>query len=218
MMYAVKTAKYAFALALVALVGCASAPPYDYSAFNAHKPRSILVLPPANNSIEVEASYTYLSTISRPLAEKGYYVFPVSVIDTLFRENGIPSPEEMHLVPLDKISEIIGADAVLYVTIEDWGQKYQVLSSKTVVSADLRLVDVATGTHLWNARAHMEQSSDSGNNGLIGALVGAVVDQIAGSVADRTPGVARLANTVAINSENRGLLDGPYLIQARGTQ
>ncbi len=54
--------------------GCATTP-YDYSAFEKSRPRSIVVIPPNNNSIDVNAPYIYLSTLTRPLAEKGYYVF-----------------------------------------------------------------------------------------------------------------------------------------------
>ena len=62
-----------------------------------------------NSSVEVNAPYSYLSTISQPLAEKGYYVFPVSVVDTFLKENGLPTPAEMNGIALDKIVEVIGA-------------------------------------------------------------------------------------------------------------
>jgi hypothetical protein len=200
-----------FALVSVfTLSACVASPPYDYSALIAAKPRSILVVPPANNSIEVNAPYIYLSTISRPLGEKGYYVFPVSLIDHFLKENGLPTPAEMNSIPLDKIRENIGADAVLYVTIDNWGQKYQLISSKTVVSATLKLIDTRSGQKLWGAKVYGEKSSDGGNNGLIGALISAAVDQIAGSLVDYTPQVARTANYNSINDRTRGLLIGPY--------
>lgn len=185
--------------------------PYDYSALRKSQPRSIVVIPPANNSIEVNAPYTFLSTISRPLAEKGYYVFPVAVIDTFLKENGLPTTDEMNAVPLDKIRQNIGADAVLYVTIEDWGQKYEVLHSRAVVQAKLRLVDARTGEQLWDATAQAQQQSDDGGQGLLGALVNAVVEQIVSSSVDRTPGLSSLANTIAINNPHSGLLNGPYV-------
>ena len=65
-------------LGLILLEGCRA--PHDYSAYLDHMPRSILVLPPLNNSLEPVAPYIYLSTVTRPLAERGYYVFPVAVI------------------------------------------------------------------------------------------------------------------------------------------
>lgn len=197
-------------LVLLLLSGCAKQEPYNYSALEESKPRSILVLPPVNNTVEVNAPYIYLSTISRPLAEKGYYVFPVTVVDKLMKENGLASPDEMHAIPLDKLTEHIGADAVLYVTIDEWGQKYEVLSSRVVVRATLRLVDSRTGELLWDSEVFAQHQSGDGGGGIAGALIGAVVEQIAGSMIDRTPDLSRAANNLSINNKIRGLLSGPY--------
>jgi hypothetical protein len=196
---------------ILIISGCATTTPYDYTAFEKSKPRSIVVIPPNNNSIEVNAPYIYLSTLTRPLAEKGYYVFPVFVIDHFLKENGLPTPAEMNGIPLDKIGEHIGADAVLYISIEDWGQKYQIIQSVTKVHATLRLVDVKTGDLLWESIAIAQQSSGDGGGGLVGALVSAVVTQVlASTIVDPTPSLARQANNLAIDSQLRGMLDGPY--------
>lgn len=191
--------------------GCSTSPTQDNSLFREHRPLSILVLPPINNSVEVNAPYTYLSTVSKPLAEKGYYVFPVALIDQFLKENGLPTPDEMHTIPLDKARQHIGADAVLYVTISDWGQKFQVVSSKAVVRAHARLVDTRTGAELWsgNIQGSHDQTSNHGG-GLLGAVVGAVVNQVAGSLVDHTPEVARTANHQTFYHRQRGLPEGPY--------
>ncbi|NDY72283.1 hypothetical protein DO021_00255 [Desulfobacter hydrogenophilus] len=200
-----------FFLFIILITSGCTTTPYDYTAFEKSKPRSIVVIPPNNNSIEVNAPYIYLSTLTRPLAEKGYYVFPVFVIDHFLKENGLPTPAEMNGIPLDKIGEHIGADAVLYISIEDWGQKYQILQSVTKVHATLRLVDVKTGDFLWESIAIAQQSSGDGGGGLVGALVGAVVTQVLSStIVDPTPDLARQANNMAIYSQLRGMLDGPY--------
>lgn len=198
-----------FVAALIA--GCSSAPAKENTLFAQHRPLSILVLPPVNNSVEVNAPYTYLSTISKPLAEKGYYVFPVAVIDQFLKENGLPTPDEMNTIPLDKIRQYIGADAVLYVTITDWGQKFQVVSSRAVVRAHVRLVDTRTGMQLWDASVYGSHDNASNTGGgLLGAVVSAVVDQVAGSLVDYTPDVARTANHNALYNGARGLPEGPY--------
>jgi len=161
--------------------------------------------------LEVNAPYIYLSTLSRPLAEKGYYVFPVAVIDHFLKENGLPTPAEMNSIPLDKIWEHIGADAVLYITIEDWGQKFQVISSVGRVQASLRLVDVRTGELLWASIAQAQQSSGDAGGGLAGALISAIITQVmATTIADPFPDLARQANNIAINNHIRGMLNGPY--------
>jgi hypothetical protein len=191
------------------ITGCATSP-YDYTALQASKPRSIVVIPPTNESVDVEAPYVFLSTITRPLAEKGYYVFPVSVIDQFMKENGLPTPEDMNNVPLDKISENIGADAVLYVNIQEWGQKFQLLSSVAIVKFHMRLLDAKTGALLWDASASAQKSSGDGGGGLAGALAAALVEQVVGNMKDQTPQLARQANHLSINNSSRGLLVGPY--------
>ncbi len=198
-------------LAATAFVtGCANKPPYNYEALLAASPRSIVVIPPKNDTVEVDAPYIYLSTISRPLAEKGYYVFPVAMIDNFMKENGLPTPEEMNNVPLDKIYENIGADAVLYVNINQWGQKYNVVSSKAMVSVSMKLVDARTGNLLWDGAASAVKEPGSSGGGLVGMLVSAVANQIVGSISDATPQLARTANQTVLNTPNQGLLKGPY--------
>ena len=205
-----KTSKYFIPFFVLILTGCVTSQPYDYTALENSKPRSIVVIPPLNNSVEVGAPYVFLSTISKPLAEKGYYVFPVSVIDNFLKQNGLPTPAEMNTIPLNKIREHIGADSVLYVSIEEWGQSYQLISSVTVVKAHLRLVDTKTGELLWNSTAFAQKSSGDGGGGPLGALIGAIVEQIASSIVDHTPVLARQANSRAVFNDVNGLLNGPY--------
>ena len=190
-------------------MGCATAPSFDYSTYREHMPRSILVLPPLNESVEVGAPYSYLTTVTQPVAERGYYVFPVSVIDAFMKENGLPTAGEMHAVSLNKIEEIIGADAVLYITIVDWGQKYRVVSSDTVVAVKGRLVDVPSGTPLWSGDAQIVHNSSDGDSGLAEMLVSALIAQIASAAIDRTRPLAQQANWQMFFNENDGLPVGP---------
>jgi len=188
---------------------CATMEPHDYTAYREHMPRSILVLPPLNESVDVNASYVWLSTITMPVAERGYYVFPVAVVDAFMKDNGLPGPDEMHSVSLQKLREVFGADAVLYVVIEDWGQKYVVLSSNTVVRARARLVDTATGVEIWQGRADFTESSSSGSSDLLTMVISAALEQIIDSTADATHGVARQANYLMVYDERAGFLPGP---------
>lgn len=192
--------------------GCVPGPaPFDYGPYRAHLPRSIAVLPPLNESNDVNAPYVYLSTITRPLAESGYYVFPVAVVDAFMKENGLPTSGEMHAVAPRKLREVIGADAVLYVTIEEWGQKYRILSSDTVVRARATLIDTASGATLWSGEAAAAQSSSSaGQSDALGMLIQAAVSQVIASFTDPTHDLARAANRGMIGNANRGLLLGPY--------
>ena len=197
-------------LLIVFIAGCVTTPPFDYSSFRNHRPRSILVLPPLNQTTDVNAPYTYLSTITRPLTECGYYVFPVAVIDAYMKENGLPSPEEMHGVALDKIRNIIGADAVLYVTIEEWGQKYIVVQSITTIKAKARLIDTASGEVIWQGTQAVSQGSGGGGDP-IAMLITAAVTQIINTMVDYTHDLSRVANQTMIYDVRQGFLAGPYL-------
>jgi len=196
-------------MALVFISGCAT--PKDYTAFRQHAPRSVLVLPPLNESLDIKATYGVLSTVTRPLSEMGYYVYPVAVIDQLLKENGLPTAGEMHQIPLDKIHEIIGADAVLYMTVEEYGTKYSIIDSSTIVRLLARLVDVETGNLLWNGHVDVRVSgSQNSGGGLIGALVASAVNQVIASGTDQAHDVAAQANGRLLTTRGQGLLYGPY--------
>lgn len=194
----------------LALTGCATTP-YDYGNYRAHFPRSILVLPPLNESTDIKGSYSYLSTVSYPIAEMGYYVYPVVVVDQMLKENGLPTPGEMHQASLKKFREVFGADAVLYITLKEYGTKFQLLSSVTRVTAQAKLVDAVAGTVLWEGTLVAQDDGGQNNSGggLLGAIINAAVKQAINSSVDYGHDVSRFANRQLMN-ENRGLLYGPY--------
>ncbi len=202
----------AIAFATLVLAGCASKP-YDYTNFRQHPPRSILVLPPLNESTDVRGTYSYLSTVTFPLAEMGYYVFPVAVVDELLKENGLPTPGEMHQVTLKKVSEITGADAVLYVTLLEYGSKYQVINSATTVRVKARLVDTKTELLLWEGEG-MAQQNSGGSGNIIADLISAAVVQAINSGTDQAHASCRPANMALFYKKNLGLLPGPYKPEA----
>ena len=106
------------------------------------KPASILVLPPLNTSVDVAASAAVLSQATLPLAESGYYVVPVAVMEETFRQNGLTTPDDIHAVPAARLREIFGADAALYMTVKEYGASYKVVSSDVTVSIDATLLDL----------------------------------------------------------------------------
>ena len=197
------------ALCLLLLTGCNTVKPYDYTNFRAHPPRSILVLPPLNESTDIEGTYGYLSTVTQPLAERGYYVFPVEVVDQYLKQNGMPTAGEMHQVPLNKVRDIIGADAVLFLTLKEYGSKYIVLNSVTTVQVEARLVDTRTGIVLWQGTGRAEQRG-AGSGNLLASLIAAAVTQAINSKTDRAHQVSRVANATLFYPKDTGLPYGPY--------
>ncbi|MFN0302175.1 MAG: DUF799 domain-containing protein [Burkholderiales bacterium] len=193
------------------LVACATPVPYDYTAFKQNRPVSMLVLPPLNESPEVAATYGVLSQVTLPLAEAGYYVVPVSLMDETFRQNGLNNATEIHDVPVQKLHEIFGADAVVYIKVKRYGTSYAVLSSATTVAVEGRIIDLRTGQLLWNGGAAASSSEQQGSNqgGLVGLLVQAVVTQIISTTTDASYNYAGVASGRLLAPRNNGVLYGP---------
>jgi len=191
------------------LAGCQTVKPYDYTNFRAHPPRSILVLPPLNESTAIEGTYGYLTTVTRPVAERGYYVFPVAVVDQFMKENGLPTANEMQQAPLAKVAEITGADAVLFLDLKQYGARYQVLSSTVIVEVAAKLVDTRTGILLWEGHGVAQQGSNGSGN-ILGDLIAAAITQALNKHTDKAHQVSRLANANLFYPEQTGLPYGPY--------
>ena len=98
--------KFFFIIIFVFLGGCETAK-FDYSAFKASKPSSILVLPPLNESVDVNAPSAVYASLVNPLSESGYYVFPPTLVMETFKQNGLTEPRRIHDLSLSKLNEVL---------------------------------------------------------------------------------------------------------------
>lgn len=200
------------AIAIAVLGACATPAPYDYTAFKQSRPASLLVLPPVNESPDVMATYGVLAQATRPLAEAGYYVIPVTLMDETFKQNGMTSPSDIHEISFKKLREIFGADAAVYIRVKKYGNTYVVLNSETVVALEARIVDLRNGALLWqgNAQASSAENNNANQGGLVGLLVTAVVKQIMGTVTDAAFTYAATADQRLLGAGMpNGVLFGP---------
>lgn len=189
------------------LVGCqTTAPKRDTAAYEAANPRSIVVVPIVNKSLDVDAPNYVLSALPVPIAEKGYYVFPVNTTKMVLEQEGFYEPERVHEQPPETIAKMFGADAVLFVTINQWDAQYIILSTTVTVDFDYRLVS-KTGEELWKNTQRMQYSPNNSNGGLIGMLVSAAIARAAPNYMPLT----MQANSMALRTGQNALLDGPYL-------
>ena len=192
-------------------VGCAKKPEiYDYSAFLESKPKSILVVMPTNESVDIKASPAMLANATMPLAEAGYYVFPVALVNDTFKFNGVYDANDIKNIPLNKLQEIFGADSVLYINITKYGTSYAILNSQTVVEAEVKLVDLKTQRKIWDKKVLVSNNSNNGNSGLIEMLITAAIDQIVNTIADSGYDMSVIAsNSVFATDCHDCILKGP---------
>ena len=197
-------------LAVAALLGGCASKPYDFSDFNRVAPRSILIVPPVNRSLEVEASSYMLSTLTIPLAELGYYVFPVNTVKFVLEQEGLYEPERVREMEPAKLANLFGADAVLYVTIKRWDAQYAILSATVTVELDYELTG-KEGSRIWHANKRMQyspqqQQQSSGVAALIAMAISAAATR---AKPDYLP-LARQANQRVLLMDRTKLPPGPY--------
>ena len=191
------------------LTGCVTQPKPDYANFFDHQPHSILVVPPANKTTAVDAPAVFLTTVSAAFAERGYYVFPVFLVQDILNDLGATDEGAIAAIPPEKFKEVFGTDSILYVTITDWTTTYVVLSSNITVGAEYRLVDAGTGAVLWTGTQKVIQSSGGGGGGLAGLIVAAVQAAVTATTVQYRP-IAIQANNMAASRSGYGLPAGPY--------
>lgn len=197
--------KIFFFIAMVFIFsGCVEQPKYDYTAHLSESPRSILVLLPKNNSTEVKAAAAVLAHSIMPLAEAGYYIFSPALSNEVFMQNGVTEAYDIHELPLNKLKNIFGMDAVLYIQIDRFGSYYQGINSQTAVVFSAKLVSANTGNTLWQKdnTGFVQNSNNSSDGSLIGLLVQAVVaavSQVANDISEQAFNITPNATWVAFS-------------------
>lgn len=200
--------------ALLGLVGCvppAAAPGRDYGKLRAENPASILVVPVVNRTVDVTAADLFLSTLTLPLADRGYYVFPVFLVKRLMEDDGLSDADMVHKADPRRLGDLFGADAILYVTINRWDAKYAVIATQVDVDFDYVLKSGRTGEELWKtheAWTYLPESHNTGNP--VADLIAMAVTASITKAAPNFMPLARNANARAFYPRHRGLPAGPH--------
>jgi hypothetical protein len=191
--------------------GCATLPPKDYTDFNAANLRSILVVPVVNNSVDVTAPDYLLSTVSIPVAELGYYVFPVNLIKRTLEDDGLSDANLVHAASTIKLCELFGADAALYIIIERWDAKYMVFTTTTTVELTYILKSGVTGDVLWQDKQIQTYSPQSTGGHPVIILASMLINAIVAKAAPNYMPLTHQANAIAFHYPGAGFPYGPYV-------
>jgi hypothetical protein len=143
---------------------------FDYGPLVRADPRSIVVAP-ILSMMEPQAGDWFLSTLTAPLTERGYYVFPVFMTRDIAKQVGLARGPEGGFIEFSpdharRIAEFFDADAVLFVTLKKWDLKvYELgLDPRTTneVLFDYLLTD-ASGETIWTATQGASLTRGGGN-------------------------------------------------------
>ncbi len=205
-----KTGAAAFALAAVlALASCSSAAivknqdawPEFYTE---NPPASVLVMPPINQTNNVDAKDYFYYTLQAAMANNGYYSFPpILSYETLQAESAYDA--EMFIEnDIAAFRRTFGADLLLFTRITNW--KKHPVGGIVDVEIEYILRSTSTGNIVYQRKVNCacDTSFKSGlaNSGGILSIVGLVVDAIGTAVKTAATDytiVARGANNFGID-------------------
>ena len=181
----------------------------QYAKMYEEKPVTLLVMPPINNSANVEAKDLLYTSISRPLVEAGYYVFsPLLAMDILKAESAYDA-ENFFDASLTAFNDYFGADAVVFSVIDKWAKKGM------GIQANIRYVikSAYTSEVLFDRSCdlYLDLSVDTGSRGVLAALVDLAASAIKTAVTDHIV-AARKANYFIFRDIPRGKYSPDYMI------
>lgn len=180
----------------------------QYAAMYNDMPVTILVMPPINNTSNVEAKDLLYTSISRPLAEAGYYVIsPLLAMEVLKAESAYDS-ELFINKPLTMFRDYFGADAVVFSQIDDWTKRGFGIDTKIRY-----IIKSATSGEVLFDRScdlYLDLQQSSGGSSLLSQLVDLAVSAIETAATEHIV-AARKANYYIFRDIPRGKYNPLYL-------
>ncbi len=179
-----------------------------YAKMYEEKPVSILVMPPINNTSNVDAKDLLYTSISRNLAEAGYYVISPMMAMDVFKNESAYDAEYFISSSLNKFKEYFGVDAVIFAIIDKWAKEgFQV---HTVINYVIK--STTTNEILFERSCDMTLNlmKNSGTNGLAGLLADVIVSAIDVATTEHIE-AARIANMYVFDDLPYGKYSPLYL-------
>lgn len=180
----------------------------QYAKMYEEKPHTLLVMPPINNSSNVEAKDLLYTSISKPLAEAGYYILsPMLSMDVLRQESAYDS-ELFVNSDLSIFKNFFGADAVIFSQIDSWTKKG--FTIRTTIKYFIK--STITGEILFDRSCELtlDLNQSSGNSSLLGQLMDLTASALATALTDHIV-AARKANNYIFMDIPRGKYNPSYM-------
>lgn len=180
----------------------------QYAAMYEEKPVTLLVMPPINNTTNVEAKEYLYTSISRPLAEAGYYVVSPHLAMDILKAESAYDAELFVDKPLNTFREFFGADAVVFSEINKWTKTG--LGIETEIRYYIRSAYTDEVLFDRSCDLYLDLQIDSGSNSVLGQLISLAASAINTALTDHIV-AAREANYFILRDIPRGKYSPDYL-------
>jgi len=186
----------------------------QYPKMYEEKPLTILVMPPINNTTNVEAKDLLYTSISQPLIEAGYYVVSPHLAMELLKAESAYDAEMFIDQDAAIFGRVFGADAVIFSVVDVWKKKGFGIETK------IKYIVKSTSTNdiLFERTCdlYLDLYQNSGGNSALSQLVDLAASAIATAATDHIV-AARKCNKYIFSDIPRGKYSPEYLMD-KGTR
>lgn len=144
-----------------------------YKGLYEEKPLSLLIMPPINKSVNVEAKEYFHSTLYTPFTNVGYYVIPPFLSMEILKKESAYDSELFIDSPLNKFGEIFGVDMALFTIIHKWNKSS--LASRVTVDVEYIIKSTKTNEILYTRRGEVEYNTSVSTGNIFGNIVGSLI-------------------------------------------
>ena len=170
------------------------------------KPVTLLVMPPINKTTNVNAKDLLYTSISKPLAEAGYYVISPHLAMEIFK-NESAYDSEMFLDNVGQFGKVFGADAVIFSVIDKWKKKGFGIQTKITYIVKSTHTNEVIFERTCDLYLNLQQTSSAG--GLAGAIASIAMSAAATAMTEHIE-AARLCNKYVFKDIPRGKYSPSY--------
>lgn len=172
-----------------------------YPKMYEEQPVSILVMPPINNTTNVEAKELLYTSISHPLIEAGYYVVPPHIAMEFLKAESAYDSERFIDGNLSMFGKIFGVDAVVFSIIDKWVKVG--LGIQTQITYMIKSTETNEVLFERTCNLYLDLSVNSGTGGALGALMDLAASAIMTAATDHIA-AARKCNNYIFTDIPRG--------------
>ena len=173
----------------------------QYAKMYEEKPITFLVMPPINNSTNVDAKDLLYTSISYPLIERGYYVLSPMLTMEILKNESAYDAELFINSPLSMFQKYFGADAIVFSEINSWTKK------GFGIETDIHFIIKSAHTNeiLFERSCdlYLDLSVQSSGGGLFGAVAALIASAVNTAVTQHIQ-AARMANRYIVRDIPRG--------------
>lgn len=178
-----------------------------YPKMYEEKPVSLLVMPPINNTTNVEAKELLYTSISYPLIEAGYYVISPHFAMEFLKSESAYDAEMFIDGSISKFGDVFGVDAVIFSVIDVWQKEGTGIRTKI----QYMIKSTKTNDILFDrtCELYLDLTKDSGKESTLGILSDLTFTVLATALTDHIE-AARKSNRYIFSDIPRGKYSPEY--------